>query len=81
VRVYGLLRWANTVAMWTVGLLTVERYSSNDWANLTGGLILFGTLILVLSIAHLAGSLGEFRVRPTPEQPTLEQPQLSPPNL
>jgi hypothetical protein len=62
--VYGLLRWINTVALWASGVLTLSHVSSNDWVNLASTLILSGTLILCLSITHLASSLKEFRNPP-----------------
>jgi hypothetical protein len=57
--VYGLLRWLNTVAFWASGALTLSQISNNGWVNLASGLILSGTLILCLSIMHLASSLSD----------------------
>jgi hypothetical protein len=64
--VYGVLRWINTLALWASGVLTLNHVSSNDWVNLAAGLILSGTLILCLSVSHLASSLSGFRqLKPT----------------
>jgi hypothetical protein len=63
---YGLLRWLNTVAFWYFGIRALTESQSNDLATLAAGLIVSGTLILCLSVTHLASSLSDFRqLRPT----------------
>jgi hypothetical protein len=74
---HGLLRWLNTIAFWYFGIRALTESQSNDLAMLAAGFIASGTLILILSVAHLAGSLGEFR--PTTLSPTTLSPTtLSP---
>jgi hypothetical protein len=63
---YGLLRWLNTVAFWIAGAMALTQTSSNDLLMLASGLIVSGTLILCLSVTHLASSLSDFRqLKPT----------------
>jgi hypothetical protein len=62
---YGLLRWLNTVAFWIAGAMALTQTSSNDLLMLASGLIVSGTLILCLSVTHLASSLSDFQVKPT----------------
>jgi hypothetical protein len=57
---YGLLRWANTIAFWYFGIRALTENQSNDLATLAAGLIVSGTLILCVSLTHLASSLGDF---------------------
>jgi uncharacterized membrane protein YidH (DUF202 family) len=62
---YGVLRWLNTVAFWIVGAMALTQTSSNDLLMLASGLIVFGTIILCLSVTHLASSLSDFQVKAT----------------
>ncbi len=77
--VYGLLRWTNTIALWGINLMRIWELQTPkpDGGNgphprldaletIEGTLILSGTLILCLSVAHLASSLSDFRA---PSQP------------
>jgi hypothetical protein len=57
---YGLLRWANTVPLWYFGIRALTENQSNDLAMLAAGLIVSGTLILCVSLTHLAVNLGDF---------------------
>jgi hypothetical protein len=69
---YGLLRWANTIAMWTINLLRRWELQApqvnggngpHPWLNqletIEGTLIVSGTLILCLSVTHLAGLVSD----------------------
>jgi hypothetical protein len=60
---YGLLRWLNTVAFWYFGIRALTESQSNDLATLAAGLIVSGTLLLCVSLTHLASSLGDFRIK------------------
>jgi hypothetical protein len=51
---YGLLRWANTVAMW-VFLKIIESQT------LAGVFVLSGTVLLCVNISRLASSLNDFK--------------------
>jgi hypothetical protein len=62
---YGLLRWLNTVAFWIAGSMALTQTSSNDLVMLASALIVSGTIILCLSVTHLASSLSDFQVKPT----------------
>lgn len=61
---YGLLRWLNTIAFWYFGVRALTESSSNDLATLAAVLIVSGTLILCLSVTHLALGLSDFRIKP-----------------
>jgi hypothetical protein len=58
---YGLLRWVNTIAFWFFGIRALSESSSNDLATLAAGFIVSGTLILCLSVTHLALNLSDFQ--------------------
>jgi hypothetical protein len=60
---YGLLRWLNTVAFWYFGIRALTENQSNDLATLAAGLIVSGTLLLCVSLTHLASSLSDFQVK------------------
>jgi hypothetical protein len=71
---YGLLRWLNTVAFWYFCVQILSASSSNGLAmlitkllasgTLAAYLTISGTLILCVSVTHLAVSLGRFQVKP-----------------
>ena len=58
--IYGLSRWLNTAVGWIIGIMALSQTSSDDLATLAGALIVVGTLILCVNVAHLASSLSEF---------------------
>ncbi len=51
--IYGLLRWANTVAMWVFKIIELE--------TLAVVFVLSGTVLLCVNISRLASSLNEFK--------------------
>ena len=61
--IYGILRWLNTVAVWIIEGMALSQTSSNDLMMLAGALIISGTLILCLSVTHLASSLSDFQTK------------------
>jgi hypothetical protein len=71
---YGLLRWLNTIAFWYFCVQILNASSSNGLATLitkllsSGTLAAYltfsGTLILCVSVTHLAVGLSNFRVKP-----------------
>jgi hypothetical protein len=67
--VYGLLRWLNTVAFWIAAAMALSKISSNDFVMLASGLIVSGTLILCLSVTHLALGLSNFQTKSSTTAP------------
>jgi hypothetical protein len=71
---YGLLRWINTVTFWYFCVQILSASSSSGLAmlitkllssgTLAAYLTISGTLILCVSVTHLAVGLGHFRVKP-----------------
>jgi hypothetical protein len=57
---YGLLRWLNTIAFWYFGIRALTENQSNDLAMIAAYLIVSGTLILCVSLTHLAVNLSDF---------------------
>jgi hypothetical protein len=51
--IYGLLRWANTVAMWVFRIIESQ--------TLAGVFVLSGTMLLCVNISRLASSLNDFK--------------------
>ncbi len=84
---YGLLRWTNTIALWGINLMRIWELQTpkpnggngpHPWLDtletIEGTLILSGTLILCLSVAHLASSLSDFRA-PSPPIAATDSPR------
>jgi hypothetical protein len=71
---YGLLRWLNTIAFWYFCIQILYASSSNGLAmlitkllssgTLAAYLAISGTLILCVSVTHLAVGLSNFRIKP-----------------
>ena len=60
VLVYGLLRWANTVALWVIGLTSSAQQGSDETRILLAvALIFLGLLMLIASVLHIGSSLGD----------------------
>ncbi len=58
VRLYGALRWTNTVLFWLVGArVWANPMGGEAWANAALTLILTGLVILWLSVLHLPALL------------------------
>jgi hypothetical protein len=57
---YGLLRWLNTIVFWYFGIRALTENQSNDLAMIAAYLIVAGTLVLCVSLTHLAVTLGDF---------------------
>jgi hypothetical protein len=78
--VYGLLRWVNTIALWVFNLMRVTVLNEpnsggpdifrsskiGELDTIVGSLIIFGTLILCLSVFHFDSSLDTFKIRVEP---------------
>ena len=63
--VYGLMRWLNTVVGLIIGIMALSQTSSDNLATLAGALIVFGTLILCVNVAHFVSSLSDFQIKAT----------------